>query len=80
MDEKETIKALQAQVAALQHFAIALIDSLPTEVAQTLHNEFSGNVRATLRHLSNGGYAEEANRFQEAVEGINAREADYPGL
>ncbi|WP_404991196.1 hypothetical protein [Cupriavidus pauculus] len=78
MDDK--IKELQAQVAALQHFAIALIDALPTDSAGSAGSEFRSLVLSTLRDLSNAGYRDEANRFQEAVDDINSRSPSYPGL
>lgn len=78
MDEQ--IKQLQAQVAALQHFAIALIDHLPSETTSGAGSEFRSLVLSTLRDLSNAGFKDEANRFQEAVDDINSRSPSYPGL
>ncbi|MCA7082043.1 hypothetical protein KZ686_17680 [Cupriavidus cauae] len=76
----ETIKNLQAQVAALQHFAIALIDHLPAGAASGAGSEFQNFARMTLRDLSNAGFADEARRFSDAVDDINSRSPSYPGL
>ncbi|CAJ0740855.1 hypothetical protein [Ralstonia mannitolilytica] len=70
---EEKIKELQAQVAALQMFAIALIDALPADVAEKAGGEFRNLVIATLRDLNGAGKADAAAHFADAVEYINSR-------
>lgn len=70
---EDKIKELQAQVAALQMFAIALIDALPEGVAGKAEQEFSSLTQMTLRDLNEAGKADEAAHFADAVEYINSR-------
>jgi len=70
---EEKIRELQAQVAALQMFAIALIDALPDGVAGKAGQEFSSLTQMTLRDLNEAGKEDEAAHFADAVEYINSR-------
>lgn len=70
---EDKIKELQAQVAALQMFAIALIDALPEGVAGKAEQEFSSLTQMTLRDLNEAGKTDEAAHFADAVEYINSR-------
>lgn len=70
---EDKIKELQAQVAALQMFAIALIDALPDGAAGKAGQEFSSLAEITLRDLNEAGKADEAAHFADAVEYINSR-------
>ncbi|MCL9849851.1 hypothetical protein RSP673_012495 [Ralstonia solanacearum P673] len=77
---EDTIKNLQAQVAALQLFAIALIDHLPNDSAGAAGAAFSEFTRMTYRNLTNAGKRDEAQRFMDAVEDINSRSPSHPAL
>lgn len=63
----ETIKNLQAQVAALQHFAIALIDHLPAAAASGAGSEFQNHARMTLRDVSYAAWRKKRKPFFPAI-------------
>ncbi len=77
---EDTIKNLQAQVAALQLFAIALIDHLPDGSASAAGQAFHAFTSMTHRDLTNAGKRDEAQRFMDAVENINSRSPSHPAL
>lgn len=77
---EEKIKELQAQVAALQMFAIALIDALPDGAAGKAGQEFSSLAQLTIRDLKQAGKDHEADQFADAVEFIGSRSPVHLGL
>ncbi len=77
---EDTIKDLQAQVAALQGFAISLIDALPDGSCGEAGQAFQNFALMTHRDLLAAGKEDEARRFIAAVEDINSRSPSHPDL
>lgn len=77
---ENTIKDLQAQVAALHLFAISLIDNLPDGVAGKTGSAFQEYARMMLRDLQAANRSDERDRFAQAVENINSRSPSHPAL
>ena len=77
---ENTIKDLQAQVAALHLFAISLIDNLPEGSAGKAGQAFQEYSRMMLRDLQAAGLTDSRDRFAQAVEDINSRSPSHPAL